>query len=248
MERIIYDETFEGLLTVLKELFEGKGEEGDILAAKNCRPVLFYVDRQVETDFLKAELMLKEIKDQISPAALRHVFYTYLSEKKEAGNLIYRYLKKGFRQGRRIDFNVADADVAAVHALSLRVGREKHRLLGLARFRLLKGDIYYAPLEPDHDVVVLLAPHFQRRMPGENWIIHDLKREKAALYNKKEWLITALRAGMKPEKAAEEKKFQLLWKKYFSAIAVKERKNPRLQASFMPKKYWRYLVEMEDKS
>ncbi|HHX77759.1 MAG TPA: DNA metabolism protein [Firmicutes bacterium] len=248
MERIIYDGTFEGLLTVLKELFSNRGEEGEILAARNRRPVLFYVDRQVETDFLQAELMLKEIKDRISPAALRHVFYAYLSEEKEAGNLIYRYLKKGFALGRQVDFNVADADVAAVHALSMRVGREKHRLMGLARFRLLKGDIYYAPLEPDGDVLVLLAPHFRKRMPEENWIIHDLKREKAVLYNKKEWLISALKAGVRPEKAAEEKKFQLLWKKYFGSIAVKERKNLRLQASFMPKKYWRYLVEMEDDS
>lgn len=248
MERIIYDGTFEGLLTVIKELFSNRGEKGEILAARNRRPVLFYEDRQVETDFLQAELMLKEIKDRISPAALRHIFYAYLSEEKEAGNKIYRYLKKGFTLGRQVDYNVADADVAAVHALSMRVGREKHRLMGLARFRLLKGDIYYAPLEPDCDVLVLLAPHFRKRLPEENWIIHDLKREKAVLYNKKEWLISALKAGVKPEKAAEEKQFQLLWKKYFRSIAIKERKNLRLQASFMPKKYWRYLVEMEDDS
>lgn len=33
------------------------------------------------------------------------------------------------------------------------------------------------------------------------------------------------------------------WRAYFEMIAVPERRNPRLQAKCMPRRYWRNLVE-----
>ena len=38
-----------------------------------------------------------------------------------------------------------------------------------------------------------------------------------------------------------------LWRVFFQTIAIKERKNLRCQQSFMPKKYWQDMLEMEDK-
>ncbi|MFW6294603.1 MAG: DUF4130 domain-containing protein, partial [Halanaerobium sp.] len=34
-----------------------------------------------------------------------------------------------------------------------------------------------------------------------------------------------------------------LWKSFFSAVSIKNRLNPKLQRQFMPKKYWKYLIE-----
>jgi probable DNA metabolism protein len=142
-----------------------------------------------------------------------------------------------------VDFHLLDPDVAAALAISKKVGRELHRLLGLTRFRLLDRGILYAPLEPDNDLIALLAPHFAIRLPREDWLIHDVKRKKAALYNKKQWVITDLHLKESLPLAQEETELQDLWKTYFARIAIEERRNPRLQAGNMPKKYWKYLVE-----
>jgi hypothetical protein len=34
--------------------------------------------------------------------------------------------------------------------------------LGLIRFKRLEDDLYYAQIEPDNNIVGLLAPHFSR--------------------------------------------------------------------------------------
>ena len=41
----------------------------------------------------------------------------------------------------------------------------------------------------------------------------------------------------------EEKKYEELWSTFFKTIAIKERTNKRLQMQYMPKKYWKDLVE-----
>ena len=43
-----------------------------------------------------------------------------------------------------------------------------------------------------------------------------------------------------------KKWYQELWKMFFKKISIKERKNPRCQMQFMPKKYWKDLIEEPD--
>ena len=37
-----------------------------------------------------------------------------------------------------------------------------------------------------------------------------------------------------------------LWKNFYKTIAIKERTNERCRMNFMPKKYWKYIIEMSD--
>lgn len=39
---------------------------------------------------------------------------------------------------------------------------------------------------------------------------------------------------------------QELWKSFFKVIGINDRKNKKVQINFMPKKYWEYIIEMED--
>mgnify|MGYP002569755837 CR=1 FL=1 len=45
--------------------------------------------------------------------------------------------------------------------------------------------------------------------------------------------------------AEDERRFQLLWKSYFRALAIPQRTNERLQRRMMPRRYWKHLTEME---
>ena len=38
-----------------------------------------------------------------------------------------------------------------------------------------------------------------------------------------------------------------MWKSFYDTIGIKERNNERCRMNFMPKKYWKYIVEMSDK-
>ena len=44
-----------------------------------------------------------------------------------------------------------------------------------------------------------------------------------------------------------ELEIESLWKSFFNTIGIKERKNYKTQRNFMPKRYWKYMIEMEDK-
>ena len=37
-----------------------------------------------------------------------------------------------------------------------------------------------------------------------------------------------------------------LWKDFYKIIGINERKNDRCRMNFMPKKYWKYMIEMSD--
>jgi len=56
-----------------------------------------------------------------------------------------------------------------------KVAREAHSFTGLPRFMELRDRTLYAAYEPDHNITLLLTPHFRVRLPREQWVIHDRK-------------------------------------------------------------------------
>ncbi len=87
------------------------------------------------------------------------------------------------------------------------------------------------------------------RFPNQNLILHDKNRNLAFLYNsnnKKNYEIIEVPAKFTVSTFSEEEiEFQKLWKTFFKTIAIKERTNSRLQMQYMPKKYWKDLIEMK---
>ena len=49
-----------------------------------------------------------------------------------------------------------------------------------------------------------------------------------------------------PTISENEQKYQELWSTFFNTISIKERTNSRLQMQYMPKKYWKDLVELNN--
>lgn len=243
MLHYIYDGSFNGLLTAIHEIYYRRQIPQQLLPYSNSKPQLFVCQEKIVTDENKAAKVYDAIYSKISPQTLRHTYYAYLAEHPEAGIWIYQYLALGWKFGSKVDLLLSDERVHRIHRLSQKVGREKHRLLGLVRFQLLQRDIYYAAIEPDHNVVELLAPHFAGRMADQNWVIHDLRRDLAAVYNQEEWVSTHFTLQHKLELSKQEQQYQKLWKQYYDNIAISSRINPRLQKRCMPQRYWKHLVE-----
>ena len=110
----------------------------------------------------------------------------------------------------------------------------------------MKDGTLYAPLEPDHNILQLLAPHFAKRLSNQKWLIHDLKRQIAVSYDKRKTLTGELRSNFKMADfyAADEQKYQNLWRQFYDNIAIKERTKHKLRRQFMPQRYWKYLTEI----
>lgn len=239
----IYDGSFEGLLTAIYEAYYRHQDPEKILSSDSIQDNLFIQHVHIKADQEKAERVYSAIVHKISLAAAKKVLYAFLSESQDAATAIYRYLKLGFKLGKSVDSALADPYVFRVHALHKKVSQEAGKMLGLVRFRLLKNGIFYAPIEPDFNILGIIVPHFKRRMSAHDWIIHDLKRKMAAFYSQGQYIIVPFELSGALPLDDEEFDYQTLWKEYFQNIAIQSRINPRLQRQFMPVRYWKHLIE-----
>jgi probable DNA metabolism protein len=238
----VYDGSWEGLLTALYAALSDREPPADILPADAVQPTFFDSVIEIGTDQATAIRLLAGIRRRISDKAFHNVLYAYLSEEEGAPMAIYRYLKWGFETGPSVDRYMADDRVLPVLRMVGRVSFEVQRMLGLIRFRQTTGGIYYSSISPDGQVIGMVAPHFARRMPDMDWIIHDVKRGMAALGRKGEWQLVCL-PRVSAEFDEEELAVQEMWKTYYWQAAVATRKNPRLRRSYMPVRYWKHLIE-----
>ncbi len=243
MLKYIFDGSFDGLLTAIYEAYYRR-EIPDEIASGDSPQQSFLVEKvHIETDEEKARKVYMSIKTNISEYTLKNCFYVFISEREDRGTLIYRYLRLGWKIGSKIDDNLKNTTVLAINKIRQQVSKEVHLMLGLIRFSQLSSGIYYSQIEPDNDIIGLLAPHFTERLSDEYWIIHDVKRNIGVMYNKKEWIIRELNSSENISLQDEEEDYQRLWKEYFNTISIKNKINPRLQRQYMPKRYWKHLVE-----
>ena len=61
-----------------------------------------------------------------------------------------------------------------------KVAREAHKFKGFLRFKELKSESLYAEINPDNDILFILAKHFQKRLKEfilvKNYILPMKKR------------------------------------------------------------------------
>lgn len=132
----------------------------------------------------------------------------------------------------------------ALDKLSGLAPKEARFLLQFIRFARMDNGVYYARITPDNDVVALLMPDFADRYRTMPFLIHDVNRQIAGIYDTREWYLTATENFTLPDCAEDEKRFQQLWKRFYDAVAIKERINPRLRRQHMPQRFWKNMVEM----
>ncbi|RNC28663.1 MAG: hypothetical protein AWM53_01323 [Candidatus Dichloromethanomonas elyunquensis] len=237
----LYDGSFEGLLTAIYLNYYEEKALG-IYPEANYQYAILTPYKVVQTDSLQAAKVYEAVENKISRETLRLIYYVYLSSHPRKENLILTYVELGFKLGAKIDGYHTHSDVFPIAATARKVSLETHRFLGLLRFSEAKGFLY-AVFEPDHNILVLMAEHFSDRLAGENFIIHDRKRNLAVIYDQKEWVLTDFQVDKDFQITDSEAFYQGLWTAYFNHIAIDNRKNKKLQAHFIPQRYRHNLVE-----
>lgn len=240
----VYDGTFEGLLTIVFDCYIKKVIPLRIETKNKLEPNFLDCIENKQTDFKKSKRIFDGIVKNISYSTLYNSYYAFLANEKEKELNILKYLLNGFVIGPKINTMLSIDFVFNVHAMKKRMLGESHRLKGLLRFIEIENNLFYASIHPDNNVIENLGQHFIRRLPTQNFIIHDKNRNIAFIYNTKEYEIIDSSNLCLPSISEEEKKYQELWKTFFKTISIKERTNPKLQMQYMPKKYWKDLIEL----
>ena len=148
---------------------------------------------------------------------------------------------KALKQGEEI-LNSLDEHALYMNKLVKQVLNERHKYLGLLRFKEMKGGTMFSTIEPKNNVLPILIYHFKNRMKRERFAIYDKKRKMIAYYDTKKVEIFFVKS-LEIEWSDEEIKYSELWKTFHKSISIKERENKKLQQSNLPKYYWKYLVE-----
>ncbi len=242
----LFDGSFEGLLTCVFEAYRDKDAGTSIRARDAYKPSFLDETRFVESDMEKFQRVYDSIPVKISPHAQQIIYRAWLSESEDAPDLILHFLRTGYQLGRKVENYIQDPRVHQIMDLNRRVGFEVHRFMGLLRFQEISKGVFYAGYEPDHNITVLLAPHFTQRLASQPFIVHDKKRNLCAVYDGREMIMTDQPPFIPAEKTVSEDEYAALWKTFFKTVAIQERKNPRTQMQFMPKKYWKNLIELQD--
>jgi len=239
----LYDGTFEGILTCIHHHYYTEKASG-IFHRDSYQSNLLGGYMDVQTDEFKATIVYEAIEKKISSYDLKRIYKAYLSSDPDKETKILRYIELGFKTGSKISMLHGNPVVFDIQSIEKKINVETERMLQFVRFSVMQGDILYARIEPDHDVVELTANHFCDRYKNEPFIIHDIRRNKALISYRNSWYISAFTENDVPQVSEDENAYRRLWKNYFDNIAIKERTNPRCQKNFMPLRYWKHLTEV----
>jgi probable DNA metabolism protein len=259
MHIFIYDGSFAGFLSTVFDSYEKKIKICKIFKKDAYQPDAFSNVTEVISDDAKAERVWKSLRNKISKGALYNLFSCYLSEEAGIEQAMFLYIQSIFSSPENIEKDFGNDAVLKVAQTSKKVFREKHRFEAFIRFQLLKDGLYFAPAEPDFNILPLIIPHFKARFKDQRWLIYDVKRKYGIYFD----LLNVSSVSLNPlenptsnplvnpasgyiqEKLLhpDEKSFQVLWKEYFKSSNISSRKNLKLHIQHMPHRYWKYLTE-----
>ena len=159
--------------------------------------------------------------------------------------LLYRVLWRLTLGNERHLLSIAtDRDVRQLQDWCKAVGRDIHKMHAFVRFRLVGIDHetnreqFVAWFEPDHRIVRLAAPFFEKRFAGMDWSI--LTPYECAHWDGKKLHFTP---GVPRSSAPDEDALDDLWRTYYRNIFNPARVKISAMQSEMPKKYWKNLPE-----
>lgn len=234
----IFDGTEEGFLTAFVIAFE---DENARLSSKCTQLPLGEKPVVVQTDLIRADKAKRRLLS-FDKEIGKELDILLRCGETDNEQVAFAYLRKVARQKRPVRTQLASVDVFRAAEYIKKVRYEVHRFHGFIRFMECESGALYAPFSPDNDICDLLVPHFRARLPAYPFVLHDVKRKKAAVYDGTHAFIAEL------DKAnillsANEEGWQELWKKYYSAVNIPSRERLKQMRNYMPVRYWAFMPE-----
>ena len=241
MPNYYYDGSFDGLLTVIFIAYKDRKNNELRIIVKTGQLLLGLDDINIITDFSKARRVEKAICDKLSQNFLNNIRTCFLSSDKNKDTVIVHTVYKALKQGEEI-LHSLDEHAFYVNKLVKQVLNERHRYLGVLRFKEVKDGTMFSTIEPKNNILPILISHFKSRMKREKFAIFDKGRKTVVYYDSKKAEIFFVES-LEIEWSDEEIEYSELWKTFHKSIPIKERENKKLQQSNLPKYYWKHLIE-----
>ncbi|WP_126974358.1 TIGR03915 family putative DNA repair protein [Gynurincola endophyticus] len=248
----LFDGTYSGFLCCVFESFERKEFDVIPLTGSEHQNSFFQNSRTITTHPEKAKRVLLGIQKRVSREKAVDFYKVFLSEDRKAWLASYKIIVDLFNTSKQVLQNYGNESTLYFSKMLQKVGRESHRMEAFVRFSKTADGGYYAVVEPDFNVLPLIADFFKKRYADQQWLIYDIKRKYGILYDKVNVSEVQEMPLDKHAVAAQhniitldanEEKFQRLWQKYFTSTNIESRKNTKLHLQHVPKRYWKYLTE-----
>jgi probable DNA metabolism protein len=249
----VFDGSFEGLLCAVFNWFERRPGSIKLQTAAAFQPDAFTPCLHIASERQKADRVWNGLQSKLSRASVRRFYCTYLSELDEGYTALFEFACYLFTDGTAIEKNYGNPYVLALSKIAKKVEREKHRMEAFIRFQQNTDGIYYCGIDPDFNVLPLIAAHFKNRYADQQWIIYDLKRDYGLFYDLKK--VEEININFDRQQkmkgtsdsilSEKEGLYAILWKDYFKSTNIIARKNTKLHIQHVPKRYWKYLTEKQ---
>ncbi|MFP5437029.1 MAG: TIGR03915 family putative DNA repair protein [Bacteroidia bacterium] len=253
MVTYVFDGSFEGLLTAVFESYERKHKQVQLVWDKLHQPSMLEETITIISSDEKADRVWKALKKKLEAQWSVSFYKTYLSEDPNAFQDLFYFAHYIFDNPAGAEKNFGNTYVMAIDKMDQKVRREAHRMKAFIRFQKTADGIYYCPVEPDFNVLPLIATFFKDRYADQQWIVYDVKRRYGLYYNLQtveqityEFVAEIdTRAITLPKELTDDKEelAAILWKDYFKSTNIPARKNMKLHLQHVPKRYWKYLTE-----
>ncbi len=240
----LYEDTFISLLNLILYLIKNNIKPGNI---QNTTYTPNLLDNVITLKIEEKQDAIRTIIECMGPYAYRSIYYVFLSTIEQKELILYYFILNGIKYQEKVMYHRNLRCVQKTITIAKYVLHESHKYKGFLRFKELENHILYAEIEPVNDILYLVSNHFKKRLKNEYWIIKDVKRGILSIYDKKnDYLVSEDDFTLKTTMLSKtEMEMEKLWKIFYNTIGIRERKNDRCRKNFMPKKYWKYMTEMD---
>ena len=237
-----YDGSFAGFLCCVFESYTRHEIPSAVLGPGEGQTTLFGL-KTIPTDPAHAKRVADGLT-RLGAMVKERVTIGFLSTEEEKDLILLRFVRCCFDKGPRAVQMLGDPDVNAAFALERNIRNEACHFTEFLRFEERDG-MLGAIIHPKNNVLPMLRGHFCSRLPDEDFLIFDTTHGTALLRQHGRVQYLAME-HYNPASDADELNWQDLWKRFFHALTIEERRNAKAQMNHAPKRFWQDMVEMRE--
>jgi probable DNA metabolism protein len=181
---VIYDATFDGLLSASAYCFRNDVKPDGMISAADERPIVECIDipREANIHRLFQRHLRRVCGEEAGDVILDTAFKAFLSELPYMADQIWHFLSRALDLRQDPSPRLFEPAVSAVVYAARKVGGQAHQFQGLLRFKEVFPLFLLADFTPDYHVLPLILPHFADRLGGQCFAIRDLRRRIVAFH------------------------------------------------------------------
>ncbi len=230
MPILLYDSTFDGLLCAIAKAFHYDYDNVTINDKSLSQISLIDEMIAIGTNPVLSQKIYNRIINRWGNLTIENIYKAYIYPETET--LIFKYLYLLTKENSSPLETLSHIELTVLDKRIHSVSKDIERWYGFLRFQEIDENTFYAYYEPKFDITNLIIPHFIRRFPNQNLIIHDTSRGYAAFYNQTETVYHKLKKLNLNLLSSYENSYRQMWKEYLNHLTINERVNTKRQREY----------------